>query len=87
MHLNYSLKTNASDTETPFFYILLSISHGFISSKIDDKRDDFDYDTVNFPFLGGDVPRSTSYGVYISQLVQFARVSNHVTGSNARDKI
>ena len=34
-----------------------------------DQRDDFDFDTVNFPFLDGDVPRSTSYGVYISYSV------------------
>ena len=40
----------------------LSISNGFVSSKIYDKRDDFDFDIVNFPFLDGDVPRSTSYG-------------------------
>ena len=32
-------------------------------TKIYDKRDDFDFGIVNFPFLGGDVPRSTSYGV------------------------
>ena len=37
-----------------------------------DKRDDFDFEIVNFPFLDGDVPRSTSYGVYISQLIRFA---------------
>ena len=30
-----------------------------------DKRDDFDFDIVNFPFLDGDVPRRPSYGVYI----------------------
>ena len=35
----------------------LSISNGFVSSKIYDKRDDFDFDKVNFPFLDGDVPR------------------------------
>ena len=40
----------------------LSISNGFVSSKIYDKRDDFDFDIVNFPFLDGDVPRSTYYG-------------------------
>ena len=34
---------------------------------------------MNFPFLDGDVPRSTSYGVYISQLIRFARVSSHVS--------
>ena len=51
-----------------------------------DKRDDFDFDIVNFPFLDGDVPRSTSYGVYISQLIRFARVSSHVVDFNARTK-
>ena len=33
--------------------------------KLIDKRDDFDFEIVNFPFLDGDVPRSTYYGVYI----------------------
>ena len=51
-----------------------------------DKRDDFDFDIVNFPFLDGDVPRSTSYGVYISQLIRFARVSSYVADFNARNK-
>ena len=37
-------------------------------------------------FLDGDVPRSTSYGVYISQLIRFARVSSHVVDFNARNK-
>ena len=45
-----------------------------------------DFDIVNFPFLYGDVPLSTSYGVYISQLIRFARVSSHVTDFNARNK-
>ena len=51
-----------------------------------DKRDDFDFDIVNFPFLDGDVPRSTSCGVYISQLIRFARVSSHVDDFNTRNK-
>ena len=55
-------------------------------TKIYDKRDDFDFDIVNFPFLDGDVPRRASYGVYISQLIRFARVCNHVTDFNARNK-
>ena len=64
----------------------LSISDGFVQIKIYDKRDDFDFDIVNFPFLDGDVPRSTSYGVYISQLIRFARVSSHVDDFNTRNK-
>ena len=67
-------KANTSDTEAPFFGLHLSISNGFVSSKKYDKRDDFDFDIVNFPFLDGDVPRRPSDGVYISQLIRFARV-------------
>ena len=42
---------------------------------------------MNFPFLDGGVPRSTSYGVYISQLIRFARVSSHVDDFNSRNKV
>ena len=80
-------KANASDTEALFFVLHLSILKGFVSFKIYDKRDDFDFDTVNFPLLDGDVPRSISYGIYISQLNRFARVSSHVPDFNARNKI
>ena len=79
-------KANTSDTEAPFLDLHLSVLNGFVSSKIYDKRDDFDFDIVNFPFLDGDIPRSTSYGVYISQLIRFARVSIHVTDFNACNK-
>ena len=58
----------------------------FGSIKIYDKRDDFDFDIVNFPFLDGDVPRRTSYGVYISQLIRFARASSNLNDFNYRNK-
>ena len=44
------------------------------------------FDIVNFPFLDGDVPQRPSYGVYISQLIRFARASSHVTDFNNRNK-
>ena len=51
-----------------------------------DKRDD-DFDIiVNFQFLDGDVPHRASYVVYISQLIKFARVCNHVADFNARNE-
>ena len=79
-------KDNTSDAEAPFLDLHLSISNGFVSSKIHDKRDDFDFDIINFPFLDGDVPRSTSCGVYISQLIRFAIVSSQLNDFNARNK-
>ena len=57
-------KANSSDTEAPLQGLHLTIPDGFVSSKIYDKRDDFDFDIVNFPFLDGDVPRAPLYGVY-----------------------
>ena len=66
-------KANTSDTEAAFLDLHLSISNDIVSAKIYVKSDDFDFEIVNFPFLDGDVPRSTSYGVYISQLIRFAR--------------
>ena len=52
----YPPERHTSDTEAPFLDLHLSISNGFVSSKIYDKRDDFDFDIVNFPFWDGDVP-------------------------------
>ena len=64
----------------------LSISNDIVSTKIYDKGDDFDFENVNFPFLDGDVPHSTSYVVYISQLLRFARASSYITYFNTRNK-
>ena len=59
-------KAKTSNTEPPSFDLHLAISNGFVSSKIHDKRNDFDFDIINFPFLDGDVPCRPSYGVYFS---------------------
>ena len=73
---------NTSDTEAPFLDLHLSISNDIVSTKIYEKRDYFDFEIVNFPFLDGDVPRSTSYGVYISQFIRFARACSYVADFN-----
>ena len=78
-------KANSFDTEAPFLNLYLSITNGIVSSKIYYKRDDFNFEIVNFPFLDGDVPRSLSYGVYISQYICFARVCSNVDDFNNRN--
>ena len=80
-------KANTSDTEAAFSDLHLSISNDIVSTKIYDKRNDFDFEIVNFPFLDGDAPRSTFYRVYISQLIRFARVSSYVADFNTRNKL
>ena len=71
-------KANASDTEAAFLDLHLSISNDTVFTKIYDKRGDFDFDTVNFPFLDGDDPLRPSYDVHISQLNRFAGALSHV---------
>ena len=80
-------KANSSDTEAPFLDLDLSITYSIVSTKIYDKRNDFNFETVIFPFLDGDVPRPPppSYGVYISQLIRFARVCSNVDDFNDRN--
>ena len=48
LHLN---KANSSDTEAPILDLSLSITNGIVSSKIYDKRDDFNFEIVNNPFV------------------------------------
>ena len=44
-------KANISDTEAPFLDLHLSVANGFVSSKIYDKRDDFDFDIITSNFV------------------------------------
>ena len=78
-------QANSSDTEASFLDLNLSIANDIVSSKMYDKRDDFNFEIVNFPFLDGDVPRYPSYGVYISQLIRFARVCSNFDDFNSRN--
>ena len=65
-------KANSSDTDAPSLDLHLTISDGFVCSKIYDKRDDFDFDNVNFPFLDEEFPHATAYRVYMAHLIRFA---------------
>ena len=78
-------KANSSDTKAPFLDFNLSITNGIVSSKIYDKQDDFNFEIINFPFFDGNVPHSPSYGVYIFQLIRFARVCSNVGEFNNRN--
>ena len=54
-------KANTSGTDAAFLDLHSSISNDIVSTRNYDKRDDFDFDIVNSPFLGADDPRSASY--------------------------
>ena len=71
-------KANNSDKGTCFLDVSIKVIGSDIHTSVYDKRDDFGFPIVNFPWLSGDVPRLPSYGIYISQLVRFARCCTSV---------
>ena len=50
-------------------------SEGRLRTKLYDKRDDFNFPIVNFPFICSNIPAALAYGVYISQLIRYSRAS------------
>ena len=71
-------KANKSDHLTDYLDLTFIIdSGGKLSTRLYDKRDDFDFHIVNFPYLSSNIPSGPSYGVYISQLIRYARCCSH----------
>ena len=66
-------KANKSDHLADYLDLTFIIdSGGKLSTRLYDKRDDFDFHIVNFPFLSSNIPSGPSYGVYILQLIRYA---------------
>ena len=66
--------TTDSPNSASYLDLLLEYDReGRLSTRIYDKRDDFDFKIVNFPYLCSNIPSSPAYGVYISQLIRYSR--------------
>jgi hypothetical protein len=66
--------TKESDKSASSLDILLNIDvNGRLTTSLYDKRHDFDFAIVIFPFLCSSIPLSPAYGVYISQMIRYAR--------------
>ena len=63
-----------SNTSASYLDLLLSIGRdGQLRTSLYDKRDYFNFHITNFSFLSSNISSSTVYGVFISQLIQYAR--------------
>ena len=63
------------------------IDNGKLSTRLYDKRDDFNFPIVNFPFLSSNIPSAPAYGVYVSQLIRYARACSNYQDSMERGKV
>ena len=66
--------TTDSRNSASYLDLLLKFDHnGNLHTRLYDKRDDFDFNIVNFPHLSSNIPSSPAFGVYISQLIRYSR--------------
>ena len=71
-------KANKSDHLADYLDLTFIIdSGGKLSTRLCDKGDDFDFHIVNLPLLSSNIPSDPSYGVYILQLIRYARCCSH----------
>ena len=80
-------KSNTSNKQASFLDLQLEITENKMNIKVYDKRDDFNFKIINYPSLDGDVPASPSYGVFISQLIRFARICTEVNEFCSRSRL
>jgi hypothetical protein len=73
-------ETSESFSSTSYLDLFLEFdSQGNLTTKIYDKRDDFNFPIVNFPYLSSNIPTSPAYGVFVSQLIRYARACSRYT--------
>ena len=71
LEIKYKTERN---TSTSYLDLLLPIGRDYqLHTYLNEKRDDFDFHITNFPFLSSNIPSSPAYGVFISQLIRYAR--------------
>jgi hypothetical protein len=80
--------TTDSDARASYLDLLLEYDRNHdLYVKLYDKRDDFDFPIVNFPFMCSNIPQAPAYGVYVSQLIRYARACSMYHDFLARSQL
>ena len=78
---------NRLDDQENYLDLTFIIGNNRLHTKLYDKRDDFNFHVVNFPFLSRNIPSGPSYGVYISQLIRYVRCCTYYDDFGYRHKL
>ena len=84
LEIKETTETAASSSYLDFY---LYIDNGKLTTKLYDKRDDFNFPIVNFPFLSSNIPSAPAYVVYVSQLIRYARTCSNYQDFMERGKV
>ena len=83
----WSKGNNGDCSLSSYFDCYLYIDNGRLTTRLYDKRDDFNFPIVNFPFLSSNIPSAPAYGVYVSQLIRYARTCSNYQDFMDRGKV
>ena len=70
------MNTNLNRTNVHYLDLNISLQSGIFKYSLFDKRKDFNFDVISYPFLSGNIPKIPTYGVYVSQLIRFCNISS-----------
>jgi hypothetical protein len=76
--------------ERSAFYLDLNIeivNTAILKNKLYDKRDDFTFPIVDFPFIISNITATLAYGVYISQFIRYSSVCAQYSDCLARAQL
>jgi len=78
-------KETHSDKEASYLDLLITVNDGKFHTKLYDKRDDFSFEIVNYPYpVASNIPEKPAYGVYSSRIISFARACDHYSDFSER---
>ena len=67
---------NKEDNRATFLDLEAHIKDGKFYTKTFDKREAFNFEIVNYPDLSGNIPERPAYGIYITQVIRYAKICN-----------
>ena len=80
-------ETTVSAASSSYLDCYLYIDNGKLTTRLYDKRVDFNFPIVNFPFLCSNIPSAPAYGVYVSQLIRYATTCSNYQDFMEREKV
>ena len=80
-------ETTETAVSSSYLDCYLYTDNGKLTTRLYDKRDNFNFPIVNFPFLSSNIPSAPAYGVYVSQLIRYARACSNYQDFNERGKV
>ena len=69
-------KTNISSAVVNFLDSTISVYQGNFIFRLFDKRNEFNFNVINYPYACGDVPKAPTHGIFVSQLIRFCNMNS-----------